>query len=237
MRLINLFGRKKQSQNSSKGEESARTTSLCLYDDDEIDEVDSFICDMFGSYKNVFHEIASPDIHLDVCIVEPTDEDPFYKLVTMGAGAYRMQIPEKWQKYDLDYAEYVICLPKDWNIDSGEEKDYWPIRLLKDTARLPIWNNTWLSYGHTAQSDEEGSAYAPGTGFNSMVLDFAGNRNGDIRMIMPSGKVINFYQIIPIYPEELNFKIENGAAALFELFEEKGIQYKTVDINRKSSLK
>ena len=74
---------------------------------------------MFGNYKNVFHEIASPDIHLDVCIVEPTEEDPYYKLVTMGAGAYKMAIPEKWQKYQLDYAEYVIYLPKDWNINSG----------------------------------------------------------------------------------------------------------------------
>ncbi|MBQ3975058.1 MAG: suppressor of fused domain protein, partial [Lachnospiraceae bacterium] len=189
------------------------------------------------SYKNVFHEIASPDIHLDVCIVEPTDEEPFYKMVTMGAGAYRMQVPEKWQKYRLDYAEYVIYLPKDWNIDSGENQDYWPIKALKDTARLPIWCNTWLGYGHTLQSDEEGSPYAANTGFNSAVLDFAAGRKGDIRLIMPSGKVVNFYEIIPIYPEELAFKIENGADALFKKLKEKEIQYKVVDIHRKNALK
>ncbi len=102
---------------------------MYLYDDSEIEVIDSFICDMFGNYKNVFHEIASPDIHLDVCIVEPTEEDPYYKLVTMGAGAYKMAIPEKWQKYQLDYAEYVIYLPKDWNINSGEDSDYWPIKI------------------------------------------------------------------------------------------------------------
>ena len=53
---------------------------------------------------------------------------------------------------------------------------------------------------------------------------------------MPSGKVINFYEIIPMYPEELQFKMENGADALFEKFEEKGIQYRVVDINRRSAL-
>ena len=219
-----------------KNDEPEQDITPYLYDDSEIAELDSFICDMFGDYKNVFHEIMSPDIHLDVCIVDPTDEDPFYKLVTMGAGAYKMQIPEQWRKYDLDYAEYVIYLPKDWNLNSGEETDYWPVKLLKDTARLPIWSDTWLSYGHTTQSDEEGNPYASNTGFNSIVLNFAENRKGDIRLIMSSGKVVNFYEIIPLYPEELAFKRENGAEDLFEKFDEMGIPYKVLDINRKNAL-
>ncbi len=231
MGLFDIF------RHDKKQEEPARQMPQYLYEESELDELDSFIVDMFGDYKNVFHEIVSPDIHLDVCIVDPTDEDPYYKLVTMGAGTYKMQIPEQWQKYDLDYAEYVIYLPKDWNLNSSEETDYWPIRVLKDTARLPIWYNTWLCYGHTTQSDEEGSTYASNTDFNSVVLKFAENKNGDIRLIMSSGKVINFYEIIPLYPEELKYKMDNDADALFEKLEEKGIQYRVLDINRKNALK
>jgi len=231
MGLFDKFKRKE------KNKESNHQIPQYLYTDSEIEEVDGFICEAFGEYKNVFHEIASPDIHLDVCIVEPTEEDPYYKLVTMGAGAYKMNIPEKWRKYELDYAEYVIYLPKGWNLNSGEETDYWPIRTLKDVARLPIWYDTWLCYGHTTQSDEEGSTYASNTGFNSVVLKFAENKKGDIRMIMSSGKVINFYEIIPLYPEELQYKMENDADALFKKLEEEGIQYRVLDINRNNALK
>ncbi|MBQ9912242.1 MAG: suppressor of fused domain protein [Firmicutes bacterium] len=229
MGLFDIFKKEKKKDEKVPG-------PRFLYSDAELDELDAFICDMFGTYENVFHEIVSPDIHLDVCIVDPTEEDPYYKMVTMGAGAYKMAIPDQWKEYNLDYAEYVIYLPKDWNINSGADEDYWPIRTLKTTARLPIDCDTWLCYGHTLQSDEEGSPYASNTGFNSVVLDFAENKKGDIRMIMPSGKVINFYEVIPLYPEELKFKIENGADALFEKFKEKGIQYKILDINRKNAM-
>ena len=205
-----------------------------LYDDSEIADLDGFISDVIGQYANVFHEIASPDIHLDVCIVEPTDDEPYYKLVTMGAGAYPMSIPEKWQKYQLHYAEYILYLPKDWNINSKEERDYWPIRLLKNVARLPIWCDTWLSYGHTTQADEEGSPYSADVRFNSVILNFAENQKGDVRLKLSSGKTVNFYEIIPLYPEELEYKIKHDADALFEKFAEKGIQYRVLDRNRRS---
>ena len=100
-----------------------------LYTEEEIEELDSFISERIGEYQYVFHEMASPDIHLDVCIVEPGEDEPYYKLVTMGAGAFRMRIPDAYEEYQLEHAEYIINLPKDWNINSGEEEHYWPIRL------------------------------------------------------------------------------------------------------------
>ena len=109
-----------------------------LYSEKEIDEIDKFIVENFGNYPNVIHEIFSPDIHLDICVVEPTEKEPFYKLITMGAGAYRMNVPVEYKNYNIEYAEYMICLPATWNLQSSDEKDYWPIRALKDVARLPI---------------------------------------------------------------------------------------------------
>lgn len=217
-----------------KKEEPESLMPMYLYDEKDFDEIDAYISEVFGNFDNVFHEIVSPDIHLDVCIIPPTDEDPYYKLVTMGAGAYEMNIPDKWKKYNLERAEYVIYVPKDWNLQSKDMKDYWPIKTLKNVARLPIWCDTWLSFGHTTQADEEGTPYASNTRFNSVVLDFCKNSQGEVKLKTSSGKTINFYQVIPLYPEELRFKMDNNAETLLAVFDEKGIEYKVVNINRRS---
>ena len=215
------------------GKEKKKEQPPYLYDEPEIRELDSFINDQFGPFTHVLHEIVSPDIHLDVCLVPPSEEEPYYKLVTMGAGAYTMNLPEEWR--DFRHAEYVIYLPADWNLSSSAEEDYWPVRTLKDTARLPVTCSTWLSYGHTLQADEEGTAYASNTRFNSVVLDVSRKGEEEIRLLMSSGKVINFYDLIPLYPEELEFKMAHDAETLFEKFAEKGIQYKVVDPVRRNA--
>lgn len=66
---MGLFSRFK---NAKRNEEYNLSVPQYLYEESEIDELGDFITEMFGDYKNVFHEIASPDIHLDVCIVDPS---------------------------------------------------------------------------------------------------------------------------------------------------------------------
>ena len=207
-----------------------------IYEEKELEELENYICEAFGNYGNVLHELISPDVHLDVCIVPPSEDEPYYKLVTMGAGAYKMKVPKEMEKYQIDRAEYVIYLPADWDLKSSDDKDYWPIKTLKDTARLPIWNDTWLFDGHTLQANADGSPYASNTKFNSVILQFAEGKKGDIRLPLSSGKMINFYEVIPIYPEELKFKLDNDSYELFDKLKEQKIQYKVLDLNRKNAL-
>ena len=147
-----------------------KTDHMYLYTDKELDLYEKYIEETFGHFHEVFHEIVSTDIHLDIIIVPPTDKRPYYKLITMGMGAYRMNVPDKWREYELERAELVLYLPSTWNINSSQEEDYWPIRQLKILARLPIECHTWLGYGHTVSSDEDNTPYASNTQFCSMML-------------------------------------------------------------------
>lgn len=97
-------------------EDHQETIPQYSYTEKELEKVSAYIERQYGDYEEVMHEMVSPDIHCDIVLVSPTDLSPYYKLVTMGAGAYKMNIPKELKSTISDRAEYVIFLPKDWNI-------------------------------------------------------------------------------------------------------------------------
>ena len=212
-----------------------------LYTEDEMNAVESHISSHFGEYKSVLHEIVSPDIHVDICMIEPTAERNYHTLVTMGMGAHRMKVPKDLRKSKVDRAEVLITLPPDWKLpigdlevsgEGGDEKWYWPLRWLKILARLPGEQDTWLGYGHTVPS---GEPFAENTDLCGVLITmpyYFGNEAAVCTF--PDGTEINFYQVVPLYDNEMNFKIENGAEALEDLFPDDFDM--VVDVDRKNFL-
>ena len=189
-----------------------------LYTEEEMAAVETHIKNTFGAFENVFHELVSPDIHVDICVVPPSEERDYYTLVTMGMGAHRMNVPEELAEYKLERAELAIALPPDWNLDKEFLKDerwYWPVGLLKVLARLPISSDTWLGFGHTMDKQ---SPFAENTALCGALL--VGPQdvvwNGGEVCTLPGGEEVNFYQVIPLYREELEYKLEHDANAFIE---------------------
>ena len=136
----------------------------------------------------------------------------------MGMGAHRMNVPEELAEYKLERAELAIALPPDWKLDEESLKDerwYWPIGLLKVLARLPISNDTWLGFGHTMDKQ---SPFAEDTELCAALL--VGPQdvvwNGGEVCTLPSGEEVNFYQVIPLYRNEMEYKMEHDADALLK---------------------
>ena len=202
-----------------------------LYSEREMSAIERHIEKHFGSYRNVFHEIASPDIHVDIVIIEPTPKRNYYVLVTLGMGARKMNIPAELEEYKLERVELMVCLPPDWNLnDLEEEKWYWPLRWLKILARLPGEKNTWLGCGHTIPN---GGPFAENTRLSAVMLIAPGafGKNSCVCKL-PGGDEVNFYQMLPLYDEEIEFKLRNSAEALLELMDDRELEY--VRLDRKS---
>ena len=122
-----------------------------------------------------------------------------------------MNVPEELAEYKLERAELAIALPPDWKLDEESLKDerwYWPIGLLKVLARLPISNDTWLGFGHTMDKQ---SPFAEDTELCAALL--VGPQdvvwNGGEVCTLPSGEEVNFYQVIPLYRNEMEYKMEH----------------------------
>jgi len=188
-----------------------------VYTEEEMEAVEGHIRQYFGEFENVFHGLVSPDIHVDICVVPPTEERDYYTLVTMGMGAHRMNVPEELAEYKLERAELVIALPKDWKLNQESMQDerwYWPIRLLKSLARLPINCDSWLGYGHTVENREP---FADNTKLcTATLIDPQGVEESSNVCALPGGDEVNFYQVIPLYEDELDYKLEHDADALLD---------------------
>lgn len=227
-------------QGAKTMKEEKETVPLYYYSEKEMDKVSAYIKQKYGESDMVGHELVSPDIHCDIVIVPPTDELPFYKLVTMGAGAYKMNIPNGLKPYVCGRAEYVIFLPKDWNIKSDKEEDYWPIRMLKTIARLPISSGDWLCNSHTVNLTDDGSPVAENTKFNSCVL--IESRGKDNQYVKPLqlglfGKKVAFYQLFPLYNEELEYKLEHSFDELMEKIDDEELSDFVINIHRRNYCK
>ena len=186
-----------------------------VYTEEEMEAVEGHIQQYFGKVENVFHELVSPDIHVDICMVPPTEERDYCTLVTMGMGAHRMNVPEELVEYKLERAELAIALPADWKLDQESMKDekwYWPIRLLKSLARLPINCDSWLGHGHTVENREP---FADNTKLcTATLIGLQDTEDGSEVCTLPGGEEVNFYQVIPLYEDELDYKLEHDTDAL-----------------------
>lgn len=201
-----------------------------VYEEEEVDALDAHMEKYFGKSENVFHEIVSPDIHVDIYIIEPTPDRNFYTLITVGMGAHLMNVPEELDEYNLKRAEMVIYLPADWDIYGQDEKFYWPLRWLKILARLPIKHDTWLGWGHTVPN---GEPFADNTQLSGvMLINPEDVEEGAAICELPNGEVVNFYQVIPLYEEEMNYKIEHGAEGLLDKM---GDVSSVVNLNRRNT--
>ena len=182
------------------------------YTETEVNEISDFIEDNFGKYDDVLHEIQSPDVHLDVAIIPPADGRNYYTLCTIGAGAYRMRVPEdlRLAEHVGERAELLMYLPADWNMTEEafeDERNYWPIRLLKDFARVPVTTDSWLMWGHTMSHDDN-QPFAPGVPFHSAVLLCPQPCIDDLVMCpLSSGKTVDFYQVFPLSADEMKYKL------------------------------
>ena len=211
---------------------------LAIGDGDNIERISEHIEQHLGPVAGVYHEIMSDLVHVDVHVVDPTPEQPFYRLVTSGMSDAPMTVPDELEH--LRFAEVMVTLPENWKLEQKDFEDeawYWPIRWIKTLARLPHEYDTWLGYGHTVPNGDPAEGFADNTDLCCALLLFSPTTPEEFHELeIDEDKSIQFYSFFPIYQEEMDFKLNQGVDELVDRFDRADI-LDVIDPKRKNVCK
>ncbi|WP_106793357.1 suppressor of fused domain protein [Aquimarina sp. Aq78] len=184
----------------------------------------------------VFHEIPTLDLHLDVYFIKPENAQ-FNILLTSGMSTLKMNVSEQAENpTKLEFAELMMLIPKEIEFEqvySGENKNDWIISILKQTAKFPHFYDTWIGIGHTIQAKEDMTPYSNETEFVGALILPSVTFGKDFTEIKKDGRKINIYNVLPLYKNEMEYKIENGYNKLLNLLI-KSNGKEVLDLNRKN---
>lgn len=190
-----------------------------------LEQISDHIEKHLGKVETVFHEIVSDTVHIDVHFVKPTSEFPFVRLITSGMSDLPMTTPVGSDA--PQFVELLTTLPADWHLDQKSfesETWYWPVRLLKSLARLPHSYKTWLGWGHTIPNGDPPEPYAKNTRLcGSIVLPSITVSDNFHTLFIDDRKTITFYSVVPLYEEEMNFKLRSGTDALLDKLSKRNV--------------
>ena len=211
-----------------------------------LEKLETFLQAALGPQAGVYHEIISDKVHIDILIYAPTESRDCWTFVTSGMSDLPMKVPEILgeDRALFSRSELLISLPRDWfdagdnglPIDSqmGDDSKFWPIGLLKHLARFPHEFDTWLWDGHSIPNFDPPEPYHPSTRLNGSVLYLGmGSLSENQVMELDDSGAIAFHTVVPVYGDEMTYKLNKGSDALLEKLLSHGVT-DILDPNRPS---
>lgn len=155
----------------------------------------------------VFRDVSAKPMAIDVELLYPTVEEPFYLLHTMGMSANPMTYPTGDVVKEREvYSELCLMLPATWPFRNMShltlaDEAAWPIWLLMELGRFPHVHHIWMSYGFVLPNGEHSEPFSRQTELCGVVIvQFEGELG---EMTMHDGTVLNLLMPVPLYKNEI----------------------------------
>ena len=170
---------------------------------------------LLGGEPQVFHELVSDHMHLDVFIWAPSSQRNVWTFVTAGMSGHPMNVPTEMVGYER--SELVLTLPPEWPpLDdiqrmsrSKAKRSFWPIRELKNLARLPYLYNTWLGPGHTTRAGQTLYDTYAGSQYSGMLIESVSSMPNEYANLEVAGEPIHCYGVYPLFTQELRYILDH----------------------------
>ncbi|MFN5274343.1 MAG: suppressor of fused domain protein [Planctomycetota bacterium] len=213
-------GAKKAVELKGESTKPATTTNV-------LEEVIQYFRDNFGAVdQRSIVEIVPTGFPVTVHAVRPNSNRNHLTLFTTGLSSKRMNVPSELANYAL--AELFIQLPADWKYETSQAQWQWPVEWLRRIAQYPHDNNTMLGGPVTIiANDDPPKPLGPNTNFTSLLLI------AEKSFQRTDGETVQVYRVVPIYTDERELEIREGAPALMRAFDRHDVPF-IVDLDRPS---
>lgn len=186
---------------------------ISKYTKEEEEQVIAHIEKYFGKIEKRIPDLDAEHVNIDILIIPASTKHPYTTLMTLGMGGRFMDgTPEELIPDKFGYDELFLCLPDDWEFGLDT---MWAVQYLLDMARFPFSNKSWLGAGHSISYD----IYLGNSNFTGFMITYPYEYGMEaFQLDITEEKRIHFYNIVPLYTEELDYKQEVGFEELESLF-------------------
>lgn len=143
-------------------------------------------------------------------------------LMTNGLSNYKMPVPEKMKGYE--HNELYFCLPSYWEWeDRSNPNTNWVFEWIQRLAKYVIEKEAWFGHGHTMPCGKEMKSLSPLMQQNHFFLSSPMLLEEALAPLVMEDKTIHFLAIIPIFPDEMDYKQGKGTFKFKQKLENKGV--------------
>lgn len=180
-------------------------------------ELAEHIRQYFGEEDTIVVGRGQNQFSMDLFVIPPREDHDYYTIVTVGLSHQPLPNPitKKTQRLEM-----VINLPKDWHMDTQEWSNirwFWPIRMILDIATHAISEDIIIGPGTTIGLPE-GETYESSTKLCCALMLYPGVfGRQSYACELSDGQRVDFLQVIPLYKEEWQLKVNGSLEMLLKL--------------------
>jgi hypothetical protein len=189
-------------------------------------ELRTALSNRFGEHRVQEVPVAEGDMPLLILDLEL--KSPVTVLMTNGLSNYKMPVPDKAE--GREYNELFFCLPSYWEwSDLSDPRMNWPFHWIQRLAKYVIEKNTWFGHGHTMPCGADMKPLSDTMKQNHFFLSDPVLLQSELAPLKVGEKTVHFLGIIPIFPDEMDYKQGKGTFKFQEKLLQNGVTEKLDD--------